>query len=120
MKGFKDFLMRGNLVELAVAFIIGGAFAKVVEAFTAIILDIVGKVGGINSFSAASIAGINIGAFLTALLSFVIVSAVVYFGLVKPYEIYSAKVAAKAEAAPAVPTTEELLGDIRDLLAKKN
>lgn len=45
MKGFKDFLMRGNLVELAVAFIIGGAFAKVVEAFTAIILDIVGKVG---------------------------------------------------------------------------
>lgn len=46
MKGFKDFLMRGNLIELAVAFILGGAFSTVVKSFTTIIMDLIGKLGG--------------------------------------------------------------------------
>ena len=51
LKGFKDFVMRGNLVELAVAFVIGGAFATVVTATVALIMDLVGKVGGTPDFS---------------------------------------------------------------------
>ena len=51
LKGFKDFIMRGNLVELAVAFVIGGAFATVVQATVTVILDIVGKAGSAPSFS---------------------------------------------------------------------
>ncbi len=46
LKGFKDFIMRGNLVELAVAFIIGGAFATVVTSFTAVVLSLIAKVPG--------------------------------------------------------------------------
>lgn len=51
MKGFKDFLMRGNLIELAVAFILGGAFSTVVKSFTTIIMDLIGKLGGTPNFS---------------------------------------------------------------------
>ena len=51
MKGFRDFLMRGNLVELAVAVIMGTAFAAVVKAFTGMIMDLIGKVGGKADFS---------------------------------------------------------------------
>ena len=50
MKGFKDFLMRGNLIELAVAFILGGAFSTVVKSFTTIIMDLIGKLGGTPNF----------------------------------------------------------------------
>jgi large conductance mechanosensitive channel len=52
VKGFKEFLFRGNLVELAVAFIIGGAFAKVVEAFTKIVIELLAKAGGAPNFDA--------------------------------------------------------------------
>ena len=50
MKGFKDFVMRGNLVELAVAFIIGAAFAAVVTAFTKVIIELLAKAGGAPNF----------------------------------------------------------------------
>ena len=56
MKGFKDFILRGNLIELAVAFIMGGAFATVVESFTKIIMDILGKLGAAGRTEAAAIA----------------------------------------------------------------
>lgn len=52
LKGFKDFLMRGNVVDLAVAVIIAGAFGKVIEAFVTIVMDIIGKLGGQPDFSA--------------------------------------------------------------------
>ena len=119
MKGFKDFLMRGNLVELAVAFIMATAFAKVVETFTAVVMDVIGKLGGTPDFSSVSIAGISIGAFLTALVAFVIMAAVVYFGIVKPYEAAKTRFSKPVEEAVAGPSSEELLVEIRDLLAKK-
>ncbi|HEU5455695.1 MAG TPA: MscL family protein, partial [Nocardioides sp.] len=51
MKGFRDFIMRGNLVELAVAFVMGAAFASVVTTFTAVLLSILGKAGGRPNFN---------------------------------------------------------------------
>jgi len=115
MKGFKDFLMQGNIVSLAVAVIIGTAFSAVVKAFTAVVLDIIGKIFGTPNFSGASIAGISLGDFLTALVTFFLVALVVYFLIVKPMAAIQART--KTEEA-AAPTQEELLTQIRDLLAK--
>ena len=122
MKGFKDFIMRGNLIEIAVAFIIAAAFAKVVEAFTKLILDIIGLLGGNPDFSQVAIGPINIGVFITAVISFLMIAAIVYFGVVTPYEKGKARLAKKKaddEAAEEpTPTTEELLSEIRDLLKR--
>ncbi len=121
MKGFRDFLMRGNLVELAVAVVIGTAFTAVVKAFTGMILDLIGKFGGVPDFSSKSLGGISVGAFVTALLSFVLTAAVVYFLVVLPYNRLSARLkqdADQAEAAPSV-TSEDLLTEIRDLLREQ-
>ena len=117
MKGFKDFLLRGNLIELSVAFIMAAAFATVATTFTQLIMDIFGQLGAQPDFSAVAIAGVNIGKFITAIVAFAIMSAVVYFGIVKPYERFknrSPKPVAPDEAG--APTSEELLTDIRNLL----
>ncbi len=118
MKGFKDFIMRGNLVELAVAFIIGTAFAEVVKTFTAIVMDLLGKLGGTPNFSSFVPGGVHVGAFLTALVAFLILAAVVYFGVVKPYEFAKSRMT-KDEADDASPSSEELLTEIRDLLRER-
>lgn len=119
MKGFKEFLMRGNLIELAVAVIIAGSFGTVVSTFTQILLDIVGLVGGNPNFDTVTIGPINVGRFLTAVVSFVILSAIIYFGVIKPYDMLQSRLA-KPEPEPEPeadkPTTEELLSEIRDLL----
>ncbi|NYG07313.1 large conductance mechanosensitive channel [Phycicoccus badiiscoriae] len=115
MKGFKDFVMRGNLVELAVAFIIAGAFGTVVKTFTDVLMGIIGKVGGKPDFSTYKPAGLSVGIFLTALVSFLIVAFVVYFFVVKPYELAKARYAkAEEDAAPDEDTV--LLREIRDAL----
>lgn len=121
MQGFKEFIMRGNLVELAVAFIMGGAFATVVESFTAVIMDLLGKLGGTPNFSSFAPGGISVGVFLTALVSFLILSFVIYFGIVKPYN-YARKHFEKEVIEEEVePTAEEaLLAEIRDLLKAKH
>lgn len=116
MSGFKAFLLRGNLVELAVAFIMATAFAKVVEAFTGVILGFIGKIGGEPDFSSIELADVNVGIFLTALLSFVILAAVVYFFVVVPYTKAKERYF-PAEAAG--PSEVELLTEIRDSLAAK-
>lgn len=121
MKGFRDFLMRGNLVELAVAVIMGTAFAAVVKAFTGMITDIIGKFGGKPDFSSTSVYGISVGAFITSLVSFVLTAAVVYWLVVIPYNRVSARLKKQddqAESAPAV-TSEDLLTEIRDLLRQQ-
>lgn len=118
MKGFKDFLMRGNLIQLAVAFIIGGAFATVVTAFTAMLMDLIGKLFSTPDFSKFAPGGVSVGPFLTALVAFVMVAFVVYFFIVKPYDAYQARLKAGVEE-PAAPSTEDLLTEIRDILAEK-
>ena len=117
MKGFKEFLMRGNLMDLAIAVIIGGAFGAVVSTFTDVVLSVIGLVGGNPDFSTVRLGPILVGPFINAVVSFVIIAAIVYFGILKPLE--AAQKLRKKEAAeeePAGPSSEELLTEIRDLL----
>lgn len=110
MDGFKNFLFRGNLVDLAVAVIIGTAFATVVATFTALLTSFLPEAA--DEVFDPSTAG---GAFVNALIAFVILAAVVYFFVVLPY------VKAKERFFPSPPagTPEDivLLKEIRDLLA---
>lgn len=114
MKGFKEFLMKGNLVALAVAFVIGAAFATVIEAFTTMFMDLLGKLGGTPNFSGWVPGGVHVGAFLTALIAFVITAFVIYFFVVKPYE------KARGSMGSATPEEQqvELLAEIRDSLKR--
>ena len=116
IKGFKEFLMRGNVVDLAVAVVIGGAFGKVIEAFVTVIMDLVGKLGGQPDFSGWAPGGVHIGAFLTVLISFVIVAAAVYFMVVSPLNKLAERRKA-GEAEDEAPSAEvALLTEIRDSL----
>lgn len=119
MKGFKDFILRGNLIELAVAFIMGAAFAALVKAFTEVILEAIGKATGGEDFNFDSWAPggwTTVGPFLTAIVAFLIMSFVVYFFMVKPYEIAKAKFVTEEDEAPNADTV--LLTEIRDALVR--
>ena len=118
MKGFKEFLLRGNLIELAVAVIMGTVFAAVVKSFTDMIMDIIGVFGGVPDFSGSQVAGINVGAFLSALLTLVLTGAVVYFLILIPYNKFSE--ITKEDDPQVAASTEDLLAEIRDLLKEQN
>jgi large conductance mechanosensitive channel len=119
LSGFRDFIMRGNLVELAVAFIVGGAFATVVSTFTAMLLSLISKVTGEGvNFDDWQPGRVPVGAFLTAAIAFLIVAAVVYFFVVTPYNRLQARTARGEQAAPPAPEIA-LLTEIRDLLANR-
>jgi large conductance mechanosensitive channel len=115
MSGSKNFILKGNLVELAVAFIMGVAFAAVVTATVNLIMDIIGKIGGQPDFSNYKPGGVSVGAWITALISFLILAAVVYFFIVVPYT--KAKERYFPADEPGTPADVELLTQIRDLLA---
>jgi large conductance mechanosensitive channel len=115
MTGFKNFILRGNLVELAVAFIMATAFASVVTATVAVIMGVIGKAGGHPDFSTYQPGGLLIGAWLTAVIAFLVLSAVVYFGIVKPYTMARERWSPSTE--PGTPEDVQLLQEIRDLLA---
>ena len=119
MKGFKDFLMRGNLIELAVAFILGGAISTVVKSFTTILMDLIGKLGGTPNFSDWVPGGVHVGAFITAVISFFVMSLVIYFGLIKPIELATEKLKRTNDEPVAAPTTADLLIEIRDELRSR-
>jgi large conductance mechanosensitive channel len=117
IKGFKDFLMRGNVIDLAVAVVIGTAFGKVVDAFVKIIMDLIGKLGGQPDFSSFKRGGVSVGNFLTALVSFLIVAAAVYFMVVVPMNHLAERRKAGVEPEPEAPSEEViLLQEIRDAL----
>lgn len=116
MSGFKDFVLKGNVVDLAVAVVIATAFGKVVEAMVKIIMEIVGKIGGTPDFSNWEPAGLSIGAFLTVLISFLILAAVIYFFVVKPYTAAKARFFPDEPDAETVDPNTELLKEIRDSL----
>ena len=112
--GFKNFLLRGNLVDLAVAVIIGTAFGAVVAAFTA---WLTGQLpGSTSTFDNATLG--DFGFFLNAIISFVILAAVVYFLIVTPYT--KAKERYFPSAPPGTPEDIKLLMEIRDLLAAQS
>ena len=109
MDGFKNFLFRGNLVDLAVAVIIGTAFGAVVTAFTEWLTSLLPSSLD-DVFSTTS----YFGRFLNALIAFVILAAVVYFLVVLPY--VKAKERFFPSPAPGTPEDIELLRQIRDAL----
>lgn len=117
MTGFKNFILRGNLVELAVALIMALAFASVVTATVALIMDLIGKVGGTPDFSSYNPGGVSVGAWLTAVISFLIMATVVYFFIVMPYT--KAKERFFPSEEPGTPEDVKLLQEIRDLLAAR-
>lgn len=111
MTGFKNFLLRGNLIDLAVAVIIGTAFAAVIASFTA---WLTGAIPGLKStFDDVKLG--DFGFFLNALISFVILGAVVYFLIVLPYTKLRERYF--PSPAPGTPEDIKLLQEIRDLLA---
>lgn len=134
-KEFREFAVKGNMVDLAVGIIIGGAFGKVVSSIVSdVLMPPLGYlIGGINftdikihlkapaidmAGKAAQEVTINIGNFIQAMVDFTIISFAVFL-MVKGINRLQRK-AAEAPAAPAPPTKqEELLGEIRDLLKKK-
>jgi len=120
---FKAFLLRGNVVDLAVAVVIGAAFGLVVQAFVAdIITPIIAAIFGKPDFSSLTFtingSVFRYGDFLNALIAFVTVAAAIFFFVVKPMNVLAARRAAgqepEAEAAPTVD--QQLLTEIRDLL----
>lgn len=113
MNGFKNFLFRGNLVDLAVAVIIGTAFAAVVAAFTAWLTGAIPGLAG--TFEGVELG--DFGFFLNAVISFLILAAVVYFLIVMPYT--RAKEKYFPSPAPGTPEDVTLLKEIRDLLANR-
>ena len=120
LKGFRDFVLRGNLVELAVAFVMAAAFGVVVTATVAMLMDIIGKIGGTPDFSNYAPGGVHVGDWLTAVITFVILSFVVYFVIVVPYQKARELMARdKDDELAAVPEDVALLTEIRDLLAAR-
>ena len=120
LKGFRDFLMRGNVVELATAVIIGVAFNGVVDGLIKGIIDPLIAVlapGEVKDLQNALVFGpFHVGLVLSGLINFVLKAGVVYFFIVRPF----ANVAAKLAAAPAPPPADvQLLGEIRDLLKNR-
>lgn len=142
IQDFKKFIMRGNVLDLAVGVIIGAAFGKIVSSLVDDIIMpplglIVGKVDFSNFFiplsftdqsfktiaeaKAAGVVTWNVGMFANAMFNFLLVAFAIFFFIVKPINNLKKKEEEKAEAAPppAPPRNEQLLEEIRDLLKNK-
>jgi large conductance mechanosensitive channel len=122
MRQFREFLLRGNVVDLAVAVIIGAAFGAVIAALVAdIFTPLIAAIGGQPDFSnlTFTINGsvFRYGHFLNAVIAFVVIAAVVFFLVVKPVAALMERRKAGLEPEPeAAPEDVVLLGEIRDLL----
>lgn len=118
LKGFRDFILRGNVVDLAVAVILGAAFNAIVTSMVKDVLaQLIAAIVGKPDFSAVVFrvngSPIYIGNFLNAVLSFLIVASVVYFGIVLPLNTLLAKVRKPEASAPlSTKTCPECLSEI--------
>ena len=125
LKGFRDFLMRGNVIDLAVAVVIGVAFGAVVAAFsTDFIGGLIGAIGGTPDFGDAGVtvngSKVVYGSTITALIQFAIVAAAIYFVVILPVRALEERRARGEEPGTAAPSDEaRLLAEIRDLLAAR-
>ena len=117
LKGFRDFLMRGNVVELATAVIIGAAFGGVIDGLIKGVIDPLIAIfapGEVKQLENALVIGpFKFGLVLSSLVNFVLKAGVVYFFIVRPFAQLAARLAAKA---PPPPAEVQLLTEIRDLL----
>ena len=121
IKGFKEFLLRGNVIDLAVAVVIGTAFTAVVTAFANDFLTpLVGVIGGGGKLGGSFTVNGQVfrwGAFVSAVITFVVTAAVVYFLVVLPMQALFERRRRGQDTGPTQPTQLELLTEIRDLLA---
>lgn len=124
LKGFKDFILRGNVVDLAVAVVIGAAFVAIVTSFTTGIIEPL-----LNAITPPSVPGLGIllqeekpntfidfSVVISAAINFIIVAAIVYFVIVLPLNALKNRRKRGEEAGPSEATDVELLAEIRDLL----
>ncbi len=133
IKGFKEFILRGNVIDLAVAVVIGGAFTAVVNAIVSSIIEPIvsfffppnasGQIGPEFTGLWGQPVVFPLGDLISALISFLAVAVVVYFIFVYPMNLWKQRQAAKAgtdTGEEPLPTEQELLIQIRDLLEKQN
>jgi len=126
LKDFKEFLLRGNIIELAVAVVIGAAFTALVAAFTGSFINpILARIGGVEAAGLVIHLGdannpatdLDFGKMLTAIITFLITAAVVYFVFVLPVnKLAERRKRKQVPEAAAPPSDNELLMEIRDLL----
>ena len=123
LKEFREFIARGNVVDLAVAVVIGAAFTAVVNSFANdVLMQVVAAIFGKANFDRLSFAlngtEIYYGLFLTALVSFLMVAVAVFFVVkaINSMQRFRQRRAAEEEATDAAPTELELLAEIRDAL----
>lgn len=123
LKGFKDFLLRGNVVDLAVAVVIGAAFTSVVTSFTnAFLKPLIQVFSGGGEFGGTfEVSGVvfDYASFINSFITFLITAAVVYFLVVYPMKWLQERRRRGEESGPADPTDVELLAEIRDLLREQ-
>lgn len=120
LKDLKAFLFRGNIVDLAVAVVIGGAFGAIItslvdDLITPLILNPALEAANVQNISELAWNGVKYGSFLSAIINFIIIGTAMFF-VVKAAEKATPKKVEEEE--PAGPTQEELLAEIRDLLKK--
>ena len=134
LKGFKEFILRGNVIDLAVAVVIGAAFTGIVNAIVGSVLNpAIGALFSAESLATAlpvtipttsgGEATLYFGAVIAAVIQFLLVAVVVYFALIVPINAvkrtaFRNRQEPDAQAEPAPPTELELLAEIRDLLKK--
>jgi large conductance mechanosensitive channel len=115
LEEFKNFALKGNVIDLAVGVIIGAAFGGIVDSLTKdLITPIIGLLGGQPDFSAVKAGPLAIGNFINTIVSFLIKAAGLYILIVLPFNHFAARMAA---APPPPPASETYLREIRDLLA---
>ncbi|MGR3275443.1 large conductance mechanosensitive channel protein MscL [Acaryochloris marina NIES-2412] len=125
LKDFGDFLMQGNVVDLAVAVVIGGAFGKIIgslveDIITPALLNPAMKKAGVDELSKLSINGIKYGSFLATVLNFIVIAFVIFL-LIRSFEQARKKMQRKQEMAeaitpdPAIEANERLIGSLDQL-----
>lgn len=120
LKELKAFLFRGNVLDLAVAVVMGAAFTTIVTSLVKdVISPIIGAIFGQPSFANITLGVIRIGSFFDAVINFAIIGTVLFFIVKAAEKVMFNKKEADEAAAPAGPSQEELLAEIRDLLKSK-
>lgn len=127
IQGFKEFISKGNVLDLAVAVIIGASFTPIVKSITDVIMGIIGAIVGQPNFDSVfqfSIRGsdpIQPGTIITAIVNFLLVASALYFAIVVPMNALN-KRRTKEDGEKVEEPSEDvkLLSEIRDLLAEKN
>jgi len=123
LKEFREFLMKGNLIELAVAIVMGIAFGLVIKSLVDnLVTPIIGMVGGVDfSGETFTINGsvFRYGRFINDVIAFVLTAGAVFFFIVKPVNAVMNRVRKPEIDGVTAPTQEELLTEIRDLLARR-